>query len=156
MARYTGTVHTRHGADEVWEYLADLRSIRDWDPSVDNAELVGGEPGTETARYELEVRVRGRTLTLPYRTVEVDPPHRVVFVAETDSISVRDEARIQPAGIQGSIITWDANLRLRGLRRLFELPLRIFFNRLGRDAHEGLGKRLASPRLECAIQAVRS
>jgi carbon monoxide dehydrogenase subunit G len=156
MARYTGTVQARHGADEVWDYLADLRSIRDWDPSVDNVELVSGAPGTESARYELEMRFRGRTLALRYRTVEVDPPHRVVFAADTDSVSIRDEARIEPAGTQTSTVVWDANLRLRGFRKLFELPLRVFFNRLGRDAHEGLSKRLTRPRLEGTLHEVRS
>jgi carbon monoxide dehydrogenase subunit G len=156
MARYTGTVHAQHGADAVWDYLADLRSTREWDPSVDHVELVGGEPRTESARYELEVRFRGTTLALPYRIVEVDPPHRVVFVAETDSVSVRDEARIEPAGTQASTVTWDANLRLRGFRKVFELPLRVFFNRLGRDAEQGLGERLRKPRLESRVREVQA
>ena len=96
MARYTGTVEAPHGAEEVWHYLADLRSAEEWDPSVDEVELIGGEPRTEGARYQVEVRFRGRSITLPYRIVEVDPPHRVVFAAETDSVVVRDEARIDP------------------------------------------------------------
>ena len=90
MARYTGTVEAPHSAEEVWHYLADLRSVEEWDPSVDEVELVGGEPRTEGARYDLEVRFRGRSINLPYRVVEVDPPHRVVFEAETDSVLVRE------------------------------------------------------------------
>ena len=143
MARYIGTVTAPHSAEEVWNYLADLRSIREWDPSVDSVELAGGEPRAEGARYEVEVRFRGRSITLPYRIVEVDPPHRVVF--ETEEVSVRDEARIDPVGEGASRVTWDADLRLRGIRRLFDLPLRGFFNRLGEDARKGLGERLRKP-----------
>lgn len=105
MAQFTGTVQSHHSPEEVWHYLADLRSVAEWDPSVDRIELTGGEPRTESARYELEVSFRGKALTLPYRTTEVDPPHRVVFTAGTDAVSVRDEARIEPAGPTGSIVT---------------------------------------------------
>src|SRR5689334_4865490 len=86
MARYTGTVDAPHSAEAVWSYLADLRSIGEWDPSVESVKLTGGEPRTETARYQLEVSFRGRTISLPYRVVEVDRPNRVVFAAETDEV----------------------------------------------------------------------
>ena len=32
MARYTGTVDAPHSAEVVWHYLADLRSVEEWDP----------------------------------------------------------------------------------------------------------------------------
>ncbi len=145
MARYTGTVEAPHSAEEVWHYLADLRSVEEWDPSVDAVELIGGEPRTEGTRYRLDVRFRGRGISLPYRIVEVDPPHRVVFAAETDSVMVRDEARITPLGPSASRVTWDADLRLRGIRSLLDVPLRAIFNRLGENAKEGLGERLRKP-----------
>lgn len=145
MARYTGTVEAPHGAEDVWHYLADLRSAEEWDPSVAEVELTGGEPRAEGARYQVDVRFRGRSITLPYRIVEVDPPHRVVFAAETDSVVVRDEARIDPRGQSASSVTWDADLRLRGIRRLLDLPLRAIFNRVGEDAEKGLGERLRKP-----------
>lgn len=155
MARYIGTVDAPHSAEEVWNYLADLRSIREWDPSVDSVELTGGEPRAEGASYELEVRFRGRSITLPYRIVEVDPPHRVVFAAQTEEVSVRDEARIDAVGEGASRVTWEADLRLRGIRRLFDLPLRGFFDRLGEDARKGLGERLRKPVLGESVVQVR-
>src|SRR5262249_13673373 len=112
-----------------WRYLADLRSAGEWDPSVERVELTGGEPGAEGASYDLEVRFRGRTIPLSYRTVTVDPPHRVVFEAATGSALIRDEARVERIGETTSRVTWDADLRLRGLRRALDLPLRAFFNR---------------------------
>jgi carbon monoxide dehydrogenase subunit G len=155
MARYTGTVEAPHGAKQVWHYLADLRSVEEWDPSVDKVELVCGEPRTEGARYDLEVRFRRRSINLPYRIVEVDPPHRVVFEAETESVLVRDEARIEPKGPAASSVTWDADLRLRGIRRLLDLPLRALFRRVGEDARKGLGERLRKPELGESLAQVR-
>jgi carbon monoxide dehydrogenase subunit G len=147
MARYTGTVEAPHSAEEVWRYLADLRSVREWDPSVDRVTLVGGEPRTEGARYELDVSFRGRSITLPYRVVEAEPPHRVVFAAQNEAVLVRDEARIEPVGPDASTVTWDAELRLRGIRKILELPLRAAFNRVGENAEKGLGERLRKPAL---------
>jgi carbon monoxide dehydrogenase subunit G len=155
MARYTGTVEAPHSAEEVWDYLADMRSVEEWDPSVEEVELVGGQPRTEGARYDLEVRFRGRSIKLPYRVVEVDRPHRVVFEAETDALTVRDEARIEPTGPSASSVTWDADLQLRGIRRLLDLPLRAFFHRLGEDARNGLGERLCKPQIRRRVVRVR-
>jgi carbon monoxide dehydrogenase subunit G len=155
MARYIGTVEAPHSAEEVWHYLADLRSAEDWDPSVEDVELTGGEPRSEGASYDLEVRFRGRTLTLPYRIVEAVPPHRVVFEAKTDSVFVRDEARVHPIGESTSRVTWDADLRLRGIRRLLDFPLRGIFNRVGEDARRGLGERLRKPALDGPLVQVR-
>ena len=142
MPRYTGTVESVHSPEDVWSYLADLRSVAEWDPSVKRIELVSGQPGTVWARYALEVGFLGRTSELPYRVAEIEPPHRVVFTAETDAVTVRDEALIEPADGGGSRVTWDADLRPKGALRLFELPLRLAFARLGRAARQGLAKQL--------------
>lgn len=147
MARYTGTVESVHPPEAVWKYLADLRSVGQWDPSVRRVELVAGQPRAVGAAYALEVGFLGRATELPYRIAETDPPHRVVFTAETDSVTVRDEARIEPAGAGGSRVTWDADLQLRGARRVFELPLRLAFARLGRAAQRGLAEKLNRPEL---------
>lgn len=155
MARYVGMVEAPHSAEEVWHYLADLRSAAEWDPSVEEVELTGGEPRAEGASYELEVSFRGRSIALPYRTVEVDPPHRVVFEAATETVSVRDEARIEAIGESSCRVTWDADLRLQGARRILDLPLRGLFNQLGEDARKGLGERLRRPVLGGSVVQVR-
>ena len=113
----------------MWRYLADLRSIAEWDPSVE-VRLVSGEPGTVGARYELDVSFLGRTITLPYETVKAEPPHRVVFAPRpTPSRSATRPG--SACSTAGGAVTWDADLRLEGPRRILDLPLRAAFNRLG-------------------------
>lgn len=155
MARFTGTVTAAHPQDEVWSYLADLRRIRQWDPSVADVRLVSGEPGTVGSRYDLDVTFLGRTVTLAYETVVSEPPHRIVFAAETDSLSVVDEALILPLPA-GSRATWNASLRLKGARQVLELPLRVAFARLGGRAEAGLRKRLGEPTLAEASAGAHS
>jgi hypothetical protein len=86
--------------------------------------------------------------------VEVDPPRRVVFTAGTDSVSIRDEARIEPIGPSASTVTWNADLRLRGIRRVIDLLLRAPFRRIGQNAERGLGERLRKPVLTPANERV--
>ena len=154
MASYQAIVTARHSPDEVWRYLADLRSIAEWDPSVVAARLVSGEPGIAGASYELEVSFLGRTITLPYVTAKAEAPGLVVFSAETDLLSVRDEARIGLIVDGGSAVTWSADLRLKGPQRILDLPLRAAFNRLGRRAKRGLAERLNEPVLTRAGELV--
>jgi hypothetical protein len=147
MARYTGTVNSSHSARDTWSYLADLRSVAEWDPSVEEIRLVAGDPGTVGARYELEVSFLGRRVSLPYVTVAAEPPHRVVFTAETGSLTIRDEALIKPIADGGSTVIWDADLRLKGPRRILDPLLRLGFDRLGSRAVLGLTERLGEPTL---------
>jgi carbon monoxide dehydrogenase subunit G len=156
MARYTGTVNSPHSAAEVWSYLADLRSIAEWDPSVEEVRLLSGDPGTVGARYHLEVGFLGSHASLPYVTVTAEPPRRVVFAAETASVTVRDEARVQPITDGGSSVVWDAELRLKGPRRVLDPLLGLAFNQLGGRAARGLGERLGEPTLSQPLEELRA
>ena len=146
MARYKGTVSSPHPVEDVWRYMSDLRSVGEWDPSVESVGLTGGEPGSEGARYELEVTFAGRSVEIPYETAEVEAPERVVFSGENESATVRDVASIAPAAGGGCTVTWDADLRLKGIGRLLELPLRLAFRRLGKRAEDGLRDHLNGSR----------
>lgn len=152
MAQYKGTVTSPHAAAEIWSYLADLRSIAEWDPSVEEIQLVSGDPGTVGARYQLEVRFLRSRISLPYVTVAVESPTRVVFTAETESLTVRDEARILSHADGGSSVVWDAELRLKGARRLLDPLLRLGFSRLGSRAARGLAERLNEPALSHSLE----
>jgi carbon monoxide dehydrogenase subunit G len=154
MARYTGSVTSPHPAEATWSYLADLRSVAEWDPSVEEIRLVSGDPGTAGARYQLEVSFLGARVSLPYVTVAVEPPQRVVFAAETDSVTIRDEARVAPLTNGGSSVVWDAELRLKGVGRLLDPLLGLAFNRLGGRAERGLRERLNRASLSHPLEEV--
>jgi hypothetical protein len=145
MARYTDTVTSPHSAAEIFDYLADLRSVAEWDPSVDRIRLVSGEPGTAGARYQLEMSFLGKEVSLPYATVTVEPPSRVVFAAETGVVAIRDEAQIRSTHGAGSSVTWEARLRPKGVLRLLDPLLGLVFHRMGSRAARGLARRVGEP-----------
>ena len=105
---------------------------------------------------DFDVTFLGRTVTLAYETVVSEPPQRIVFAgAETDALSVLDEALILPLPA-GSRATWNASLHLKGARQVLELPLRAAFARLGGKAEEGLRERLAEPMFAGVSAGARS
>lgn len=155
MANYAGTVSAPHSPEEVWRYLADLRSIAQWDPSVAAARLV--DRGSPTRRSKPSGRTasssRHSRITLRGRR-HFPRPHRN-FSAETDLVSIRDEARIGPS-LDGSTVTWDADLQLKGAWRVLDLPLRAAFRRLGESAERGLRERLNEPTLRGSVERVEA
>ena len=155
MARYTATVDTEWERERAFSYLADFAHISDWDPGVVRAVRHTGEPLAVGARFEVTTSYMGRESALVYETVAIDPPRRVALRAETGAFTSLDVRTVdlRPGG--GTLVTYDADLALKGVARLAELPLRLAFRRIGDAARDGLRTRLAgaSPQASGAVRA---
>jgi hypothetical protein len=75
--------------------------------------------------------------------VELDRPHRVVLRATSHSVVSNDAISFRPTPNGGTLVTYDADLRLKGALRLAELPMRVLFRRIGERARDGLEEALA-------------
>lgn len=142
MPHYVGTVHTNRSPEEVFDYLADFSSVEEWDPGVEEATALTAAPYEQGARFRVISRFLGRQVPLEYRTVEIEPPRRVVLRAETDSIVSLDRIDVRRAAEGGTTVTYDADLSLKGPFRLAELPMRLAFRRIGDRARAGLREAL--------------
>jgi len=143
MARYAATVTTDRPPEEAFDYLADFSSVSEWDPGVREARRLDGGEVREGARFEVVARFLGRDVPLVYETVELDRPRRVVVRATSDSVVSTDaiDFRALPGG--GTAVTYQADLRLQGVLRAAELPMRLAFRRIGDRARSGLDRALA-------------
>ena len=133
MAHFVTSVKTSLNQDEAFDYMTDLRNLADWDPGVSSSEMVGAgdiEKGTA-----FDVIASGARLT--YVLVEFDRPNRAVAEANTSRLRSYDVITIEPTA-DGSIVTWDATLTLKGLFKLFAPALALMFDRIGAKAEEGL------------------
>ena len=138
MARYRAVVPTSMSQDAVYAYLADFRSVAEWDPSIDDAQLVAGTAGQVGSRYRLTMRQLGRTTTLDYETVEAAPSSRVVYRCETGTFVSLDTVTVGPDGT----LEYDARITLKGLGRLADPLMGLLLRRLGAKAREGLVREL--------------
>lgn len=145
MARYVATVEVDGDAAAMYEYLADFRTVAEWDPGVAEAALVAGVAGTAGAEYHVVSKFLGRSLPLTYRLKRAAPPSAaadglIELVAETDDftswdvITITNEAR--------PVVVYDATLTLKGVRRVFEPGLRVMFQIIGHRAEAGLRESL--------------
>lgn len=143
MARYFASVETLWEREQAFAYLAEFSNIADWDPGVAAAQPLTDERLEVGARFEVRSSFFGREIPLTYETIEVDPPRKVVLRAATRTAVSRDELTfaVRPSG--GTIVTYDAELQLKGPLRALELLMRLAFRRLGDNARDGLARRLA-------------
>ena len=146
MARYVASVDTAWDREVAFGYLADFASIADWDPSVTGARRLSDDALAVGARFEVDFTMLGRELPLVYETTELEAPLKVTLRAETPTAVSLDTMTfdLKPGG--GTIVTYDADVTLKGALRAFELPFRLVFRRLGDNARDGLRRRLSEPR----------
>lgn len=141
MARYVTRVRTPMSAEKAFEYMADLRRFAEWDPGVRRAVQVEGDGGGPGAVFDVTVATLGPDLTLRYETTEYHAPRSFRVVATSLLFTSDDRIRVEPDG-DGSVVTYDAELRLNGPLALFDLGLRLAFRSIGDRAAAGLRRAL--------------
>lgn len=144
MARYRATVHTDRSREEVFAYLSDFSTTREWDPGVVTAERLTANGVKHGSEFSLVARFLGRDTQLTYRIVEYEPPRCVVFLGENATVISRDRITFEPAGT-GTDISYDAELKLKGLLRLADPLLALAFKRVGDRALDGMRATLTGP-----------
>jgi hypothetical protein len=138
MARYCRNIQVEADPPTAFDYLARFSNAASWDPGVTRAHMVTPEPVTRGTIFEVEVRTMGRDLLFRYEVVEHDAPHRVMLRARRGPLVSEDVITVEPAERGGSIITYDADLRLTGWLRGFDPLLALAFRRIGDRALRGL------------------
>lgn len=143
MARYVTTVRSAKTPREAFAYMADLRNFAEWDPGVTAVRQVEGSGGGPDSVFDVTVAAPGRDLTLRYVTEEYDAPRHLLVVARSLVFTSIDRITVEPDG-KGSVVTYDADLRLNGVLRVGDLGLRLVFGQIGDRAAAGLRRALGA------------
>jgi carbon monoxide dehydrogenase subunit G len=147
VARYVVHVRTPMPPAEAFAYMADLTNFAEWDPGVDRVEQVEGDGAGPGAVFDVAVKLPGRTMTLRYDTVAFDDTsHTMTAFAQNAVMTSEDTIAVEADG-NGSIVTYDAVLKLKGLLGLSDPLLGLTFNQIGDRAAAGLVKTLAGERV---------
>ncbi len=143
MARYTVTLPSPLAPADAFAYMANLENFSRWDPGVVRSVRTRGEDATVGTTYDVTVSAGARP-TLRYEVLQVEPGKRVLVSARTWALRSVDEISVEPGPHGGSMVTYDAELRLNGPLDLFDRGLGVFFRRLGDRAAHGLRRALRS------------
>lgn len=141
MAHYNASVDTARPRDEMFAYLSDFSSTQEWDPGVIEAERLGDEPVHEGTEFRLLASFLHRKIPLTYRIVEYDPPSAVTFRGESSTVVSLDRITFESSEL-GTLITYDADLALKGPFKLASPLLGVAFKRVGARALSGLRRTL--------------
>jgi carbon monoxide dehydrogenase subunit G len=147
MARYRATIDTPREREDVLAYISDFSTTQEWDPGVVEAERLNDAAVGEGTEFRLVAEFLGRKTALTYRIVEYNPPHAVTFRGENATVISNDRITFEAVG-EGTRVTYDAELVLKGPLRLADPLLRCAFDRVGDRALAGLKKKLGPMRPE--------
>ncbi|HXZ66087.1 MAG TPA: SRPBCC family protein [Streptosporangiaceae bacterium] len=142
MARYETTVTSRRPAAETFTYLAVFSNAAIWDPGVLAAEQLDPGPVGPGTRFRLTVPFLGRPMPLTYRITSYDHGRRVVLTATSRLLRATDTIAVS-GGADGSAVSYEAEVRLRGPLQILDPLLRPGFRAVAERAAAGLARALS-------------
>lgn len=148
MARYTTTQTTGWDPDTAFAWMADLRHLAVWDPSIRSSDQVVGDGPGPGAEYDVTVHAAGGDRTMRYRIEEWEPEaRRLLAVSETPVLTSYD--RISVETVEGhdhpTAVTYDADLVMKGPAKVADPLVALGFDRMGDQAAAGLADVLHRP-----------
>jgi hypothetical protein len=95
--------------------------------------------------FDLTVAFAGRKMTLRYAVRSLNAPHQVVFAASTGLLESVDTLTFEALG-DACRMTYDADLRFKGIAAVANPLLALSFRRIGDRARDSLRSVLTSAR----------
>ncbi len=143
MARYTASVDSPRPLEDVFSYLSDFSSTEEWDPGVVRAECLSEDPIGVGTKFHLVASFLGRENELTYEVIEYTPPRSVTLRGENATVVSLDRITFEPLD-EGTRVTYDAELTLKGPLKLADPLLGLAFGRVGGRALAGLRKTIGA------------
>ena len=143
MPQYQTTFAVDWSPTQTFRYMANFSNSAEWDPGVARAEQLTEDPLAVGARFAVVAKFLGRKVKLTYETVALDPPRRVLFRAESGTVVSLDEMTFEPTAVGGTVLTYVADLQLKGAMRIVSPVMSFAFRRIGDRARNGISERLA-------------
>ncbi len=140
--RYAREIEVPTPVDETFAYLADFTHTAEWDPGIAEARRLTPEPTAVGSRFEVIALFRGKRQRYEYVVTEFEEGKRIALHGEGDKALSDDVIAVSASG-NGTRVLYEAEIRLKGARRIAEPFLGSTFKRMGDDALDGLAARLA-------------
>ncbi len=142
MARYHATVQSRSPAAETFGYLAAFSNAAEWDPGVLAGEHLDPGPVGAGSRFRLVVPFLGARMSLTYKVIGFVPDREVLLRAANALLRSTDRIVVTGAA-DGSTVSYDAEVRLRGPLQVLDPLLRPGFRVVAERAAAGLADALS-------------
>lgn len=137
MTRLLETARTSLTPSEAYAAVGDFENVAQWDPGVARAAKRTSGPVEVGTIYDLELTYRDRSLEMSYTVTELVPDEKIVLEGTGGVIHAVDVISFAPDG-QGTLVTYQADLTLKGIARMFQPLLRNRLAAVGVAAGNGL------------------
>jgi carbon monoxide dehydrogenase subunit G len=142
----TERITTRLPIEEAFAFVGDFANAERWDPGVASSKRVPGataDGGVSVGTsYDLGVRVGGRVAPMTYVVTRYEPGRRVVLKGSGAGVEAIDDIGFAPSPDGGTAITYVADIRLVGWRRILAPFAGPAFRRLAANAKAGMERAL--------------
>ncbi len=120
----------------VLHYLRDFGNAEQWDPGTQHCERIDDGPVAEGSSWRNVSKIFGVTTELTYTLTELSD-RKLVFVGENKSAVSVDTITVDAAG-SGSVVSYVAELDMRGAATLLTPVMKLVFEKLARDTEQQL------------------
>jgi carbon monoxide dehydrogenase subunit G len=144
VATFREVIEVPSPPERAFAYVADFTTAAAWDPGIVSSTRTGGDGGVGTT-YDVQALFRDKTLPFSYVVSELDPGRRIVLHGEGEKATSDDVISFEPALGGGTRITYEADLRLKGMLRVAEPFLGGTIRTMGEKALAGLREALSRP-----------
>jgi carbon monoxide dehydrogenase subunit G len=120
--------------DRVVDYLKDFSNAEEWDPGTVSCTQKGEGPVEVGTTWHNVSKIVGVTAELTYRLDELTN-RMLVFVGENSSSTSTDTITVDASG-SGSVITYHADLEMKGAAKILSPAMKIVFEKLANDTEK--------------------
>ena len=124
-------------AADAFRYVAEFENAAEWDPGIAESKKLTDGPVRVGSEYDVVALFREKRQRFRYRVTELEDGRRVVLAGDGEKATSVDEIVIEPAG-DGARITYTAEIKLKGLRRIAEALLKPTLAKTADEALAGL------------------
>lgn len=141
---YRKTIEVPCTAADAFAYVSDFARVSEWDPGVVESRALRDDVRIEIgSRFELVALFRGNRQRFEYVVTELEEGRRISLLGDGEKARSRDAISVDDIGGKTQI-TYEADIRLKGVLRAAEPFLGRMFRRMGDDALEGLQRKLGA------------
>jgi hypothetical protein len=137
MAVLNEIVETRLALEPAFNFIADFSNSEKWDPGTAWSRAQGDPSPRVGAKYLLGVRMGSRVAEMEYRITALEPNARVVLQGSGSNVEATDDIRFSSTPT-GTRVEYNADIRLTGWLRLLAPFTGGAFEKIARDAREGM------------------
>ncbi len=142
MARYHATAESRRSATETSGYLATFSNAAEWDRGVLAGERLDPGPADAGNRFRLVVPFPGPRMSPTYEVIRCVPGREVLLAATSGVLRSTDRIAVT-GGEDRSVVSYEAEVRLRGPLQVLDPVLRPGFRAVAERAAAGLAQALS-------------